>query len=47
MGCQVPRGRQGPSGHQVPSLTMHDMFHPDSRHISMSHQVPSDRQVLP
>ena len=38
MGCQVPRG------HQVPSLTLRDMFRLDGRHVSMGRQVPRGHQ---
>ena len=45
MGRQVPRSRQ------VPSLTLHDTLHPNSRHVSIGchvlrgRQVPDDRWV--
>ena len=36
----ISRGRQGPRGCQVPSLTPCDTLHPDGPHISMGRQVP-------
>ena len=44
-GSSGTKGRQVPNGHQVPSLTLRDMLHPDGHHVSIGCHVPRGRQV--
>ena len=35
----MSKGYRGPSGHEVPLLTLHNMLRPDDCHVSMGCQV--------